>query len=123
MTGIYILQGRVNLSANLIAVQIRRRDRYDYRVVRLDGEACVIEIVQDDQVVETSNFTMDDARKAGLDGAANWRKYPRNMLFARAISNAVRWFCPNVFAGCAVYPPDELGAEAALGAPYFAVAS
>jgi len=29
------------------------------------------------------------------------------MLFARAISNGVRWYCPDVFSGAAVYTPDE----------------
>jgi hypothetical protein len=33
------------------------------------------------------------------------------MLFARAMSNGVRWFCPDVFSGNTVYTPDELGAE------------
>ena len=33
------------------------------------------------------------------------------MLFARAMSNGVRWYCPDVFAGMAVYTPDEMGAD------------
>jgi hypothetical protein len=32
------------------------------------------------------------------------------MLFARAMSNGARWYCPDVFAGPA-YTPDELGAD------------
>jgi len=32
------------------------------------------------------------------------------MLFARAISNGAKWFCPDIFGG-PVYTPDELGAE------------
>ena len=48
---------------------------------------------------------------AGLDSNTNWRKYPRNMLFARAISNGARWYCPDLFGGSPVYTPDELGAE------------
>jgi hypothetical protein len=32
------------------------------------------------------------------------------MLFARAISNGVRWHCPDVFMG-SVYTPDEMGAK------------
>ena len=60
------------------------------------------------KVIGTSAFSIDDAKKAGLAGD-NWRKYPRNMLFARAMSNGVKWYCPNVFGG-PVYSPDELGA-------------
>lgn len=33
------------------------------------------------------------------------------MLFARALSNGVRWFCPDVFAGNVVYVPGELDGE------------
>lgn len=32
------------------------------------------------------------------------------MLFARAISNGVKFFCPDIFLGATVYTPDELGA-------------
>ena len=39
----------------------------------------------------------------------NWRKYPKNMLFARAISNGVKWHCPDVMNGQPVYTPDEMG--------------
>jgi hypothetical protein len=37
-------------------------------------------------------------------------KFPRNMLFARCISNGVKWFCPDIFLGAPVYTPEELGA-------------
>jgi len=35
-------------------------------------------------------------------------KFPKNMLFARAMSNGIKWFTPDVFAG-PVYTPEELG--------------
>jgi hypothetical protein len=111
MTGIHLVQGKVTLSASLIAARIRRSDRYDYHILRLDDQACTIEVVMDGEAIGTSTFTIDDAKRAGLESGTNWRKYPRNMLFARAISNAARWFCPDVFAGSPVYMPDELGAE------------
>ena len=34
------------------------------------------------------------------------------MLFARAISNGVKWFCPDVFAG-PVYTPEEMANDSA----------
>lgn len=37
------------------------------------------------------------------------QKFPRNMLFARALSNGVRWFCPDVFYGNSVYVEGEIG--------------
>jgi hypothetical protein len=52
-----------------------------------------------------SSFSLEDAKRAGLAGD-NWRKYPRNMLYARAVSNAARWYAPEVLTG--VYLPDEM---------------
>ena len=64
---------------------------------------------EDGKGIGRSRFTLQDAQKAGLNGSDNWRKYPRNMLFARALSNGVKWYCPDVTGGPA-YTPDELGA-------------
>jgi hypothetical protein len=111
MAGIHIIAGRITISANAIACCIRRSDRYDYRVMRHDDQACEIEFLRDGQAIGTSTFTMADAKRAGLDSNTNWRKYPRNMLFARAISNGARWYCPDLFGGSPVYTPDELNAE------------
>lgn len=107
MTGIYIVKGRVTLSANLIAAAIKRSGRYNYRVLRLDNEGCEIEFCEGGKPLGTSSFTDADAKAAGLSGE-NWSKYRRNMMFARAISNGAKWFCPDVFGG-PVYTPDELG--------------
>ncbi len=109
MTGIYLVKGKISISANLMAAAVRRHPRYDYQVRHLDEQKCVIEYTMDKQPIGVSAFTMDDAKKAGLANGDNWRKYPRNMLFARAMSNGARWFCPDVFGG-PVYTPDELGA-------------
>ncbi len=109
MTGIYLVKGRITLSANLIAAAVRRSGRYDYRVTHLDDLKCVIQFTMDKQAAGVSTFTIDDAKKASLASNDNWKKYPRNMLFARAMSNGARWYCPDVFGG-PVYTPDELGA-------------
>lgn len=112
MTGIYIVKGRVTMSANLMAASIKRwRPRYNYRVVALDNDRAEIAFFEDGEQTGTSEFTMADARTANLAGGDNWRKYPRNMLFARALSNGAKFYCPDVFAGAPVYTPDELGAE------------
>jgi hypothetical protein len=107
MTGVYVVKGRVTLSANLIAAVIKRSGRYSYRVIRLNNETCEIEFFEGSESIGTSTFTMADAQQAGL-GGDNWRKYPRNMLFARALSNGAKWFTPDVFGG-PIYTPDELG--------------
>lgn len=106
MTGVYIVKGRPALSANLMAAAIKRSGRYTYRVVRLDDQACEIAFFENGQEIGRSEFTADDAKRAGTQ---NMDKFPRNMLFARALSNGAKWFCPDIFGG-PVYTPEELGA-------------
>ena len=109
--GIHVIQGRPTLSANLIATAIKSSPKYDYRVLELTAEACEIEIFERIagklESLGKSKFTAADARAAGTQ---NMAKFARNMLFARAISNAARWYCPDLFSGNAVYVPEELGA-------------
>ena len=108
MTGIFIVKQRVTLSANLIAAVIKRaKPRYDYRVRDFTDKVCTLEFFEDKESVGVSTFTAEDARKAGTQ---NMDKFPRNMLFARAISNGAKWYCAELFGGGPVYTPDELGA-------------
>ena len=112
MTGIHIIKGRVTLSANLLGAAIKRSGRYDYHVGHLDDTECAIGffagVGDEKRQIGISTFTIDDAKRAGLVNGDNWKKYPRNMLFARALSNGAKWYCPDVFGG-PVYTPDELG--------------
>jgi hypothetical protein len=110
MTGIYIISGRTSIGANLMASAVKASVKYDYRIRQMDNDACKLEFFERTPKLESlgvSTFTLDDARKAGTK---NLDKFPRNMLFARAMSNGVRWYCPDVFNGAAVYTPEELGA-------------
>jgi hypothetical protein len=117
MTGVYIVKGRVTLSANLMAAAIKRHPKYDYRVREHTDQRAAVEFYELDfqggkaKHVGTSEFTMDDAKRAQLAGGENWRKYPSNMLLWRAMSNGAKWFCPDAFAGAPIYTPDELGAS------------
>jgi hypothetical protein len=108
MTGVYIIQGRPSIGANLMAAAVKNSKRYNYRVIEMTDIVCEIAYFEGKEEIGRSRFTLEDARKAGTK---NLDKFPRNMLFARAMSNGVRWFTPDVFAGAAVYTPEELGAD------------
>ena len=51
-------------------------------------------------------WTTKDAERAGLTGNPTWKKFPRQMLRARCISEAVRSIFPAVLSGC--YAPEEV---------------
>lgn len=109
--GIHVIQGRPAMSANLMAAAVKASPRYDYRVRQMDDSAVKVEFFERIggklESLGVSTFTAEDAKKAGTQ---NMAKFGRNMMFARAMSNGVRWYCPDVFFGNAVYTPEELGA-------------
>lgn len=115
VNGIHIIKGKPSIGANLMASAVKGSGRYDYRVKEMSSQKCVIEFFEregDKRVsIGLSDFTIAEATAAGLMANDTWKKFPKNMLFARALSNGVRWYCPDVFAGNTVYVPEELGAE------------
>lgn len=104
MSGIHIIQGKPTLGAGVIASAVKGSGKYDYRVKEMSDKICSIDFLQGDEILGNSTFTIEEAKKAGTK---NIDKYPKNMLFARAISNGVKWFCPDVFSG-SVYVPEEM---------------
>jgi hypothetical protein len=104
MTGIHIIQGKPTIGAGLIASRLKGSGKYDYRVVEASEKVCSIDFYQGNTKIGNSTFTIEDARKALTK---NIDKFPKNMLFARAISNGVKWYCPDIFSG-PVYVPEEI---------------
>jgi len=104
MSGIHIIQGKPTVGAGLMAANVKGSGKYDYRVIESTEKICSIDFYQGKEKIGNSTFTEADAKKAGTK---NLDKFPKNMLFARAISNGVKWYTPDVFAG-PVYVPEEM---------------
>lgn len=110
MSGIYMVNGKLALQAGVMSSLIKRSQKYDYAVDELTTEICKISFYntekEDHRPLGTSEFTFKDAAKAGLVNKDNWKNYPKNMLFARALSNGARWYCPDVI--CGWYTAEEM---------------
>ncbi len=81
---------------------------------------CAIEYTVDGEMRGVSRWTIEDSERAGLtkdrgSAKSNHVKYPRNMFFARAMSNGCKWIIPEVLAGIPVYVEGEVEAQQALG--------
>lgn len=107
VSGLNVIKGRVTFSANLLASMVKRHPLYDYRVTDHSDRICRIVFFQDGEEIGVSEFTIEDAKRAGL-GGNSWSRYPKAMLFARALTQGVRWFAPDVTAGAPAYSPEEL---------------
>lgn len=111
MTGIDLIQGRVSVGSNLRAARMQRAG-YSWDILQLDNKGCRLLLKfqgkplmceQIDgatgtisQVPTVVSFMAEDAAVAGLIGKDNYKKNPRNMYFARAITNAQRWYAPGI---------------------------
>ena len=117
MSGIHIIQGKPTLGAGVIASAVKGSGKYDYKVKEMSEKICSIDFFQGSENIGNSTFTIEDAKKALTK---NIDKFPKNMLFARAISNGVKWFCPDVFAG-PVYVPEEMPEQTIEDVPHVVV--
>jgi hypothetical protein len=108
ISGFHIVQGKPTISANLMGAAIKRSGRYNYKVTKMAADECIIKFFENGEECGVSSFTIAEAKTAGTQNLA---KFARNMLFARALSNGARWYCPDVLNGSPIYTPEELGAE------------
>jgi hypothetical protein len=106
--GIHIIEGKPELSANILASLVKLSSRYDYRVTVHTNDKCCIEFHQDGNVIGDSSFSVKDAQQAGIARGSGWTKYPKAMCWARAMSQGVRAHCPDVSAGVPIYAEGEL---------------
>jgi len=104
ISGIHIIQGKPTIGAGLMASRVKGSGKYDYKVKEHTDKLCSIDYYQGKELIGNSTFTLDDAKKAQTK---NLDKFPKNMLFARAMSNGVKWYTPDIFAG-PVYVPEEM---------------
>jgi hypothetical protein len=105
MSGIHLIQGKPTIGAGLMAQRIKKSGKYTYNVLQLTEAICELEFIQlPKTILGKSTFTIEDAKKAGTK---NIERFPKNMLFARAISNGVRWYTPDIYESV-VYVPEEM---------------
>lgn len=108
MMGIDIIQGRPGPKAGTVAALIQNSGRFAYRIKSWTETECIIDFFEKGEHVGESKFTIEDATKAKLvKDDSNWKKYPRAMLFARALTQGARAYCPSVTMG-PVYSSEEL---------------
>jgi len=117
MTGVHVIEGKPSVGAHLMASLIKRSGKYDYKVLRLDREACELEFFEVGgkresvgRVSVTLKEFIDSGVAIGKDGRTkkNWQSSPDDMLFARAVSKGYRRYCPDLNGGVVIYTPDEL---------------
>lgn len=99
----HIINGAIVLSAEGLHTLLLQTGRYQTREVYLDDTGCKVEVFTLEAgewvKVGTVEFTVKDAERAELLKNPSWKKYPKDMCYARVITRVVRRFAREVLAG------------------------
>jgi uncharacterized protein YlaN (UPF0358 family) len=100
--GLYSVQGKVEMSANMMNQLIRKYGHSIKKDPKSDDTICILHGRRADNGDDwTESFSLMEAKRAGLVTPNNvWSKYPGDMLFARALSRLARRLFPDVIKGC-----------------------
>jgi len=111
----YFVNGRLGLTAQTAGALIKKSDKYDYEVKSHTKDECSIIfylINGEKKELGVSTFNKEMAAMAGVINKSNWKNYPMNMMFARALANGAKWFCPDALQGfCTVEELQDIEPE------------
>jgi hypothetical protein len=100
--GMYPCKGRVEMSSVMMNTLIRQAGHSITKDKRSDETICILHGKRSDtKDTWVESFSLEDAKKAGVAGLS-WKSYPKDMLFARALSRLARQLFPDVIKGCYV---------------------
>lgn len=123
MQSVDVIKGRMAVSAQAQAARMARAG-YSWEIAQLNEEGCVLLPMKNGKhILENGaparvSFTIADAKRAKLiKENGGYETYPRNMLFARAISNMRRWYAPETLNGADVPTSEEVREFAQADAP------
>lgn len=108
LRGIYVIDGKPVLSADLMVAVVKRSDVCVYwRTVESTDTSCTVETQRDREPAPArKTWTRADAERAGLLGKKPWQQYPSDMLRHRAAAALAREVYPDLLLG--LYTPDEI---------------
>lgn len=105
MRTLYIVNGKVSLSSEgMLAFAIKAGVKPTW--VKSTTEVARLRLEREGMEPFEVEWTMDDAKRAGLAGKGVWKSYPRAMLRNRCVSEGVKAYCPDALLGA--YVPEEM---------------
>jgi len=103
---IQVIQGKPCISAAGMLALIQASDEVENVTIEGNDQECTVTIKRRGRAPHAETFTLDMARKMGLDTRDQWRKMPALMLKWRAVSFCARACCPDIIGG--MYTSEEM---------------
>ena len=112
--GMYYVQGKVEMMSAMMNQLIRMNGHSVTKDKKSDETICILHGKRaDNGDTWSESFSIADAQLAGIY-RGQWLRYPKDMLFARALSRLARQLFPDVIKGC--YVQGEISDAPALNA-------
>jgi hypothetical protein len=93
--GINVIQGKAEISARTLNALLLRAG-HKVQTLKHDETGCWLKGIRGDtKTVYEASFTIQEASEAGLLSKDVWKKYKKDMLWARAISRLARTMGPD----------------------------
>jgi hypothetical protein len=110
LSKVHVVEGKPTLAAETMRALVKRAGHRFKVKHRSPSEATVWGLRKGDhpEDFEEVTWTLEMARQAGLANKDVWKKYPTDMLVARATSALCRSLFPDVLMGVS-YTPEEMG--------------
>lgn len=101
--GMYFVQGKVEMTSATMNQMIRQQGHSISKDKKSNDSVCILHGKRaDNGDTWVESFSIEDAKRAGIY-RNQWLKYPKDMLFARALSRLARQLFPDVIKGCYVH--------------------
>lgn len=102
-----VINNKVTLQGNLILSLINRS--HNVKEMKIDSKETFCSVFmsrKDYEMSFTAQFSLDDAKKAGLLEKQIWKQYTKLMLQWRAVAICARIVFPDIMSG--LYTPEEI---------------
>lgn len=96
---IHYFDGKLTIEASLMDAVAVQRLGVRKEILEWTDQVCRIRFSRPDREPVESEFTIEEAKTAGLLRKDNWKKYPKDMLAARAKARGLRMIAPDLFSG------------------------
>lgn len=118
------IDGRATMRADAMLSEFRMNHGGEYKKIHRTEEIAEIEFRTSDGTIYQERFTWEEAKQEAFvwikgkgpgddptpqNLKANWStpRARKQMLWARLVSDSLRWICPEMVAG--IYTPEEMG--------------
>lgn len=107
LNSMYFVNGKLSLYGET-AVLLMKQAGYKIKINEMTSKVCKITISYADES-QDFDYTIEEAKHAGLLGSAVWTKYPRVMLMYKCFALARKFFAPDCLGGYLI--KEELDGE------------